>query len=159
MNWTPELIEQIKYFAGLGHSASQVATKIGLGASRNAVVGVAHRNSIKFHGIGGGANRKPIAPRKLECKIVLAKAAAPEPPREGMLTLEELLADSCRWPNGDPRQEDFRYCGQKHVEGYSYCPKHCKISFETPEARRAHTIGQAGTDQRPSNQIRHRRTF
>ncbi len=53
-----------------------------------------------------------------------------------MLTLPELKPDDCRWPMGDPRSPDFRYCGQR-VSRQSYCANHHRLAFETQEQRRA----------------------
>ena len=37
---------------------------------------------------------------------------------------------SCQWPFGDPRRDDFYFCGAKTVSGYSYCDSHCAIAYQ-----------------------------
>ena len=47
---------------------------------------------------------------------------------------EEIRGFACRWPLGDPRSEDFAYCGLKPAEGHSYCAGHCRMAYRRPEA-------------------------
>jgi GcrA cell cycle regulator len=45
------------------------------------------------------------------------------------LTIADLTASSCRWPNGDPRNlETFRYCG-KAAQGGPYCERHSRLAY------------------------------
>ncbi|MGE0109193.1 MAG: GcrA family cell cycle regulator [Bdellovibrionales bacterium] len=37
----------------------------------------------------------------------------------------------CRWPIGDPRSPDFRFCGCKTVDGLPYCVDHARIAYQT----------------------------
>ncbi len=37
----------------------------------------------------------------------------------------------CRWPIGDPRSPDFRFCGCKTVEGLPYCADHARIAYQS----------------------------
>lgn len=40
------------------------------------------------------------------------------------VTFAQLELHHCRWPIGDPRQLDFRFCGCKRVAGKPYCEDH-----------------------------------
>jgi len=52
-------------------------------------------------------------------------------PREG-LTVADLSASSCRWPNGDPCDlKTFRYCGEP-AHGGPYCERHKRLAYYTP---------------------------
>ncbi len=106
-----------------------IAVELDDGSTRNAVVGAGHRHGITFHGGGGGANYK-AKPKEI------APVIEAPPELAGMLTIMELTATSCRWPMGDPRDPDFRYCGQ-NISRQSYCIAHSKLAFETTEQRRA----------------------
>ena len=35
----------------------------------------------------------------------------------------------CQWPIGDPQEKDFRFCGDKSMEGKPYCENHCNIAY------------------------------
>jgi hypothetical protein len=63
------------------------------------------------------------------------ETADPEP-FEGSHTVADLTANSCRWPNGDPRDlKTFRYCGETARGGGPYCERHARIAFIPRGAR------------------------
>lgn len=70
----------------------------------------------------------------------------------GGVTLEELKPDTCRWPVGDPKKDDFRYCGGAALLGRSYCRHHHAIAYryssttslEQREAEQSHKRALAG---------------
>ena len=130
--WTEERIDQVRNLAATGMSASQIAAQIG-GVTRNSVVGIGHRRGFRFLGDGGGSAN--CGPREKKPR----KPKPPEDyrPRDGMLTLMELEFDSCRMIFGDVRFTEHRYCGQKTVDGYSWCHKHFGIVYRPPEDRNA----------------------
>ena len=52
-----------------------------------------------------------------------------EPICEG-LTVTDLMASSCRWPSGDPRDlRTFRYCGETAQDGSPYCERHARLAY------------------------------
>lgn len=42
------------------------------------------------------------------------------------VSLEKLKHNQCKWPNGDPRERDFGFCGDVAEKGKPYCPYHTK---------------------------------
>jgi GcrA cell cycle regulator len=44
--------------------------------------------------------------------------------------LVELKERMCRWPMGDPKDENFRFCGCETVPGLPYCEHHARIAFQ-----------------------------
>jgi GcrA cell cycle regulator len=44
------------------------------------------------------------------------------------ISLEDLKRDQCRWPIGDPKNDDFGFCGAKK-SGKVYCKKHNAIAY------------------------------
>jgi GcrA cell cycle regulator len=50
-------------------------------------------------------------------------------------TVANLETGDCRWPIGDPRHEDFHFCGAQQVVGRPYCTEHCAQSYEAAKAR------------------------
>lgn len=125
MLWSDTRIEEVKTLAGQGWSAGQIATHFG-DVSRNAVVGIGHRKGFQFHGNGGGANNRA----KAKIKPPTPVCEEPNVP-EGGITLMELQPSSCRWPQGDPAHDSFRFCGKLHAgDGIPYCAHHCRIGYE-----------------------------
>lgn len=37
----------------------------------------------------------------------------------------------CRWPIGDPRSPEFRFCGCKSVDGLPYCVDHARVAYQS----------------------------
>jgi GcrA cell cycle regulator len=50
-------------------------------------------------------------------------------------TVATLDAKDCRWPFGDPRDEDFHFCGEPGIPGRPYCAHHWRMAFQ-PSAPR-----------------------
>ncbi len=42
----------------------------------------------------------------------------------------DLNRHTCRWPIGDPGEENFSYCGARVSEGLPYCQHHASIAYQ-----------------------------
>ena len=140
-DWTDARIARLKKLWFDGHSASECAAKLGLGITRNSVIGKLHRLGLS------GTYRRP---RERGRKRITAKSEAPaqllktteqevsRPQIPQMrpdlrpvdvapftLTLLQLKPGQCRWPEGE---RDYRFCGAEQVLGSSYCEEHRKRS-------------------------------
>ena len=139
--WTTERTALLKNRIDAGLSCGQIAREIGV--SRNAVIGKANRLGLsRFKGATAGqveqtGTRKNTHPkivtqhrilRALWVKPPLALAEAPGD-SANRCSLFELQQWHCRWPIGDPTSEDFGFCGNKPVDGLSYCPAHARIAY------------------------------
>jgi GcrA cell cycle regulator len=169
MAWTDERVEQLRKLWSEGLSASQIATRLG-DVTRNAVIGKVHRLGLagrattsriktlrprknvarvnkrqrlsRFHSPGGALGRDPfgtpfgdagsaVPPRAYEELVI------PLEERASILTLKE---SSCRWPIGDPQQEDFHFCGRSKIEGLPYCEFHARRAFQPVQSRRRESV-------------------
>ncbi|WP_099867240.1 GcrA family cell cycle regulator [Pararhizobium haloflavum] len=52
------------------------------------------------------------------------------------LALTELTERTCKWPVGDPMQEDFHFCGNDSGEHTPYCQYHARLAFQPSAERR-----------------------
>ena len=52
------------------------------------------------------------------------------------LDLLELTERTCKWPIGDPAEEDFYFCGLPSIPGKPYCEHHVAVAFQPLSARR-----------------------
>jgi GcrA cell cycle regulator len=50
-------------------------------------------------------------------------------------TLLDLEPGDCRWPIGEPKHEDFHFCGRPHAPGRPYCAHHWDMAFQPPRVR------------------------
>jgi GcrA cell cycle regulator len=59
----------------------------------------------------------------------------------------------CRWPVGDPRSPDFRFCGCNVHEGLPYCTDHARVAYQNVGKKfRAQEASEMPTVQRVSTQ-------
>lgn len=50
----------------------------------------------------------------------------------GNAMLIDLDNHTCRWPLGDPKDENFRFCGRKVRIGQTYCEEHSALAYVKP---------------------------
>ena len=70
--------------------------------------------------------------------IKLAKSmtmVAPTTAKSENLSLTELDNHTCRWPIGDPKDENFHFCGKKIRLGQTYCEEHAAIAYVKPNKK------------------------
>ena len=156
MTWTDERVELLKKLWADGLSASQIAAQLG-GVTRNAVIGKVHRLNLSGRAkpaSSGPRQRKPRtsgsphrpggrhytagntalkthaspAPRRLPTPAALKDIVVPISLNVSLLSLTDAM---CKWPQGDPGDEDFHFCGAPAVEGKPYCPDHCARAYIT----------------------------
>ena len=51
------------------------------------------------------------------------------------LKLVQLTETTCKWPKGDPMQDDFSFCGNDAPDSSPYCSYHSKLAYQ-PAAER-----------------------
>lgn len=95
------------------------------------------------------ASLPPVSASRSE---TLARVLAREPlkrPIEALKRTEGIPVTKagerhCRWPIGDPRSPDFRFCGCETHEGLPYCIHHARIAYQTV-SRKARANANADT--------------
>lgn len=163
MSWTDDRVERLKKLWNDGLSASQIAAELAGGVTRNAVIGKVHRLGLsgrakspnrtaarpKRTAAASGFNARPgrtagrvQANGKKISALVPATAAGPQirqelpAPDPLKLELTQLTEVTCKWPIGDPAQEDFFFCGHRCKEGSPYCDFHASIAYQPLADRR-----------------------
>jgi GcrA cell cycle regulator len=139
MSWTDERVDLLKKLWGEGKTAAEIAKELG-GVTRNAVIGKAHRLKLSNRVSPIQQNKKTIvkqpaedkkpAPRRRE-PVEIAPAA-----NSDRISLSELKDKMCRWPIGDPRDDDFHFCGGNAVAGLPYCEDHCRAAYQAASRSR-----------------------
>ena len=110
--WNKERLGQLTKLWGQGLSITQIGLK--LGVTRNAVVGKVHRMGLPKRQSPIVRSDKPFEPKR--------RKLSP-------LTFADWDRHKCCWPIGDPRSPDFKFCGDKVVEGRPYCEEHCNQAY------------------------------
>jgi len=122
----------------------------------------AQKLSIKANrkqgGIKGGVPGKKLVEARQKAKNIqrgepraaegrqapVSKPEAPLHGREGreapagtaaplMLSLVDLTSQTCKWPVGDPHEDDFGFCGQNTRAKSPYCQRHHDRAYTRPE--------------------------
>lgn len=78
--------------------------------------------------------KKETAPAHIKEETPLAPAKDPlweekKRPQDGKVSLTDLDNHTCRWPIGDPKDENFHFCGKKVRIGQTYCDEHAAIAY------------------------------
>lgn len=105
MSWTDERVQRLKDLWSQGLSASEIADLLG-DISRNAVIGKAHR-------LGLSGRPSPIKKKPSRGATILA-----------------LTERMCKWPVGDPKHQDFHFCGKPSLAGLPYCAEHAALAYQ-----------------------------
>ena len=72
-------------------------------------------------------------PEEADIKLVQSlETARKEPSPKGFVSLTDLDNHTCRWPIGDPKDENFHFCGNKVRSGQTYCEEHAVIAYVKP---------------------------
>ncbi len=105
-----------------GHPISKIGEL--LGVSRNSVAGKAHR-------IGLPKRTSPISRAKKEqlTDEKNNKITDENLPLKIKLRRVHWSRTKCCWPEGDPKQNEFKFCGQDIFPGRPYCDKHSLLAY------------------------------
>ncbi|MEP6342073.1 MAG: GcrA family cell cycle regulator [Maricaulaceae bacterium] len=163
MAWTEDRVEILTKLWAEGLSASQIAKQLG-GVTRNAVIGKVHRLGLSGRAKPSRpatrrAAAKPSTPRTRTVKPRASASAKPKTPSIPKIrsatesvpmptpinakplpngefaTILTIRDHMCKWPIGDPGDNDFRFCGRRIKEGEPYCEGHCQVAYQ-PSRRR-----------------------
>lgn len=141
--WTEEKTAELIKLRADGHSARDIALRLGGGISREAVLGKCFRmhlpssptaKSAKAFQFKFGRKSKRLDPEIEHPPINIAPALI-----DGRnYTTTDLGPSNCRWPHGDPQSADFYYCGRWCKTGDPYCEGH-KIMAAHSTPKRSET--------------------
>jgi GcrA cell cycle regulator len=164
--WTEDRVELLKKLWADGLSASQIAGQLGgvtrnavigkvhrLGLSgRTKTVSSVQRVARpkpsrpmppprpQSQPMSIGATALKAQPRpEADAAPMAAPAPAipfPMPDAGARVTILQLNERTCRWPEGDPARDDFKFCGAASEVGVPYCPYHCAIAYQPSQERR-----------------------
>lgn len=135
MSWTDERVSLLKQLWGEGKTAAEIAKVLGDGITRNAVIGKAHRLKLSSR----------LSPIQQNTSKKVKADNVPRPPRPAIkipefkgkgIKMVDLGPNMCRWPNGDPQDENFNFCGCDAVAGLAYCADHARVAYQVPTRSR-----------------------
>lgn len=151
MIWTEEVVEELKRMWDRGMTTGQIAKA--LNVTKNSIIGKVHRlcltarpSPIKKSDIASkerknAKNSSTTKEKHKQTKESSAKAATtketksvekPEIVEKTNIPLVKLDNHTCRWPMGDPRDDDFCFCGKRIRTGQTYCEEHAAVAYVKP---------------------------
>ncbi len=160
MGWTEERVAELKKLWAEGHSASQIAKRLG-NVTRNAVIGKVHRLGLSGRATPSRPVKRPPRLARPKPQHVARQAgtassapaqsapqeAAPPPvirevnvepqrlPNGEMVTVLTVKDTMCKWPVGDPADPAFGFCGHPTHDGAPYCTEHARLAFQPARKR------------------------
>ena len=160
MGWTEERVAELKKLWAEGHSASQIAKRLG-SVTRNAVIGKVHRLGLSGRATPSRPVKRPprlarpkpqqmprpaasrsgaaLAVREASAPAVLAEPETNiEPqrlPNGDMVTVLTMKDTMCKWPIGDPAEATFGFCGRQSDGHTPYCAEHGRVAFQPAKKR------------------------
>lgn len=120
--WDSPKLKELEDLWKQGHPISKIGEM--LGVSRNSIAGKAHR-------MGLPKRTSPILSSKKE-KLSDQKNNENDNkniPLKIKLRGVQWSRTKCCWPEGDPKQNDFKFCGQDIFPGRPYCDKHSLLAY------------------------------
>lgn len=133
MTWTDERIAELTRLKREGLSISEIGRV--MGTSRCAVVGKLHRLGLTR------SENSPIVRLPATASATLPSI---ERARSSRRSLDDWRPTTCSWPLGDPKTDDFSFCGAPIEPGRPYCSSHCAVAYVTPKEGKADGLRPIG---------------
>ena len=120
--WDDSKLKELEDLWNQGHPISKIGEI--LGVSRNSVAGKAHR-------MGFPKRTSPISSSKKEnlSDNKNNEKSDKNIPLKIKLRGVQWSRTKCCWPEGDPKQNDFKFCGEEIFPGRPYCDKHSLLAY------------------------------
>lgn len=145
-----EIFDLVETLWAAGQSYSEIAKAIapldGSSGEPGVAAGLVHRLKLPRRGrkrlsAEERLRRRRATYRASDARRIPGQRVAPtklQPPEPEELVIPvgqrrsifELAEGICRAPIGDPKQDDFFYCGAKAIEGLPYCGYHARMFYQ-----------------------------
>ncbi|MCM1323454.1 MAG: GcrA family cell cycle regulator [Acetobacter sp.] len=147
MIWTEEAVEELKRMWDRGMTTGQIAKA--LNVTKNSIIGKVHRLCLtarpspikKSDTETEDKKAVKIKEKRKQTKETSSKTTTakdvksvekPEIVEKTNIPLVKLDNHTCRWPMGDPRDDDFCFCGKRIKTGQTYCEEHAAVAYVKP---------------------------
>lgn len=142
--WNEKTEEELRRLWREGYSSTAIARAFNTGLHSS-------RARLTAASIRGKASRMGLPMRELAtrqnthhrlARVKISGVSTDRPcfrltdPDAGV-SLTDIKSGQCRWPVGDTRTPEFRFCGRETVPGKSYCADHFARSIDAGATARA----------------------
>ena len=119
--WNDTKLKELEDLWKQGHPISKIGEM--LGVSRNSVAGKAHRMALPKRTSPISSKKENLTDQKNNEKN------NKNIPLKIKLRSVQWSRTKCCWPEGDPKQNNFKFCGQDIFPGRPYCDKHSLLAY------------------------------
>ncbi len=120
--WDELKLEKLQDLWKQGHPISKIGDM--LGVSRNSVAGKAHRMGLPKRTSPISSIKKEKSSDEINNEITNENI-----PLKIKLRGVQWSRIKCCWPEGDPKQNNFKFCGKDIFPGRPYCDKHSLLAY------------------------------
>ena len=120
--WDDVKLKKLENLWKEGHPISKIGEM--LGVSRNSIAGKAHRMGLAKRISPISVDKKQSTNSKIYNEITDQIM-----PLKIKLRGVQWSRTKCCWPEGDPKLNDFKFCGQDIFPGRPYCDKHSLLAY------------------------------
>ena len=120
--WDEKKLKELEDLWNQGHPISKIGVL--LGVSRNSIAGKAHRMGLPKRNSPISTDKKQNLSGTKDNEIINKFI-----PLKIKLRGVQWSRTKCCWPEGDPKQNDFKFCGQDIFPGRPYCDKHSLMAY------------------------------
>jgi GcrA cell cycle regulator len=153
--WAGDRLETLKKHHAEGKNPSEIGKLMGM--SRSGIIGKLSRlglrtedNIVRKKTNVADAGTKTRIKRKVEEAVAAAREVKPVKEKpvkpKHCINIMDLTYTTCRWPEGDPRDDDFGYCGAYVEQDDNPKPGKRNSVYCTKHHAKAHNVqsGSAG---------------
>jgi len=160
MSWTEQKIQMLKDMWGHGYSASEIAKRLGgltrnavIGKAHRLKLSSRPSPIRREDEAGNPINAaetvmpliKSVSKKRAMLRplppVAMPSTVKPSTGKDAFRSIDDLKRTEgiavtkagerhCRWPIGDPRSPDFRFCGCSAYEGLPYCIDHARMAYQ-----------------------------
>ena len=100
------------------------------------------------------ATKAPMKPKEKVAKVTplpLRRRDVPAAASEALGTpveLSQINERTCRWPIGDPKEDDFHFCGAESNPSLPYCDVHASIAYNVNGRNKKITVKETSGKNR-----------
>lgn len=73
--------------------------------------------------------KTPVTKTPVQTEV---KSSEPKFHKNTCIQLSDLDSHTCRWPIGDPKDDNFCFCGRHVKAGQTYCEEHSALAYVKP---------------------------
>jgi len=126
IEWTGEMLATLERLWSEDYPAATIGAVLGVG--KGSVFAKSRRLGLGSRGLRGRNRKSKSRKARILAPVKRDELSVEDEPDSFGLEFVELTAANCRWPHGDPADDDFGFCGHGCDVTRPYCSYHMEVS-------------------------------